>query len=81
MLTYIFILGLLIISWPFLGGFIGTFFSWIVLGLSLPFYWFMRLFKHSGTPAEDEKLSKISSGISMVIVVAALFFLLIHLSL
>lgn len=77
MLTFIFILGLLIILWPFIGSIIAALSGWIITVVSLPFYWLMRIFKRPANADEDEKLTKISSGISMVLVLAALFTLLI----
>ena len=80
MLTFIFILGLLIILWPFIGSIIASLSGWIIMAVSLAFYWLLRLFNHPATPEEDEKLTKISSGISMVTVVTLLFALLIWLA-
>lgn len=80
MLTFIFILGLLIILWPFIGGIIASISGWIILAVSLPFYWLMKFIKYPTTPDEDQRLTKISSGISMVTVVASLFALLIWLA-
>ena len=80
MLTFFLIAGLLIILWPFIGGIVASIFRWIIIGVSLPFYWLMRIFKHPESPEAEEKLTKISSAISMVIVVSALFALLIYIS-
>ena len=76
--TYIFIIGLVIILWPLIGGLIGTIFTLTVMAVSLPLYWLMRIVKHPKSSAEDRKLTQISSGISMVITVIALLALLIY---
>lgn len=45
MFVLIFIIGLIIILWPVIGGAIASLFNGLVMVVSSPFYWIMRLIK------------------------------------
>lgn len=69
----IFIIGLIVILWPVIGGAIASLFNGIVIGVSCPFYWSMRLIKRPKNAEEDDRISKIASSIAMCIVITAIF--------
>ena len=73
MFTLIFIIGLFIILWPVIGGAITSLFNGVVLVVSGPFYWIMRLIKSPKNCKEDDRLSKIASAISMCLVLTSIF--------
>lgn len=73
MFTLIFIIGLLVILWPVIGGAIASLFNGIVIIVSSPLYWIMRLVKRPKNSEEDDKISKSASAIAMCIVIAAIF--------
>ena len=73
MFTLIFIIGLLVILWPVIGGAIASLFNCIVIIVSSPLYWTMRLVKRPKNSEEDDKISKSASSIAMCIVIAAIF--------
>ena len=73
MFTLIFIIGLLVILWPVIGGAIASLFNYIVIVASSPFYWILRLIKRPKNSEEDDKISKIASSIAMCIVITAIF--------
>ena len=64
MFTLIFLIGLIVILWPVIGGAIASLFNGIVIVVSSPFYWILRLIKRPKNSEEDDKISKIASSIA-----------------
>lgn len=80
MFAMIFIIGLIVILWPVIGGAIASLFNGIVIGVSCPFYWIMRLIKSPKNAEEGDRISNAASSIAMLIVLTAIFVMLIILS-
>lgn len=73
----IFIIGLIVILWPVIGGAIASLFNGIVIGVSCPFYWIMRLIKSPKNAEEDDRTSHTAALIAMCIVITSTFAMLI----
>ena len=76
----IFIIGLIVILWPVIGGAIASLFNGIVIGVSCPSYWIMRFIKSPKDAEEGDRISNAASSIAMLIVLTAIFVMLIILS-
>lgn len=77
MLILVFIIGLVFILWPVIGGFITFLFNGIILVISLPFYWGMKIIMRPQDKTEDDKLSKISTIIGFIVSICLIFTLII----
>ena len=77
MFVLIFIIGLIIILWPVIGGAIASLFNGLVMVVSGPFYWIMRLIKSPKNAEEDDRISHEAASIAMCIVITAIFAMLI----
>ena len=77
MFVLIFIIGLIIILWPVIGGVITSFFNGVVLVVSSPFYWILRITKRPESREEDDKISKTASVIASSLVLTAIFAVII----
>lgn len=81
MFTLIFIIGLIIILWPVIGGAIASLFNGLVIVVSSPFYWIMRHIKSPKNKEEDDRISKTAATIAICTIIAAIFVTLIIVSL
>ena len=77
MFVLIFIIGLIIILWPVIGGAIASLFNGLVMVVSSPFYWIMRLIQSPKNAEEDDRISHEAASIAMCIVITAIFAMLI----
>ena len=77
MFALIFIIGLIIILWPVIGGAIASLFNGLVMVVSSPFYWIMRLIKSPKNAEEDDRISHEAASTAMCIVITAIFAMLI----
>ena len=77
MFALIFIIGLIIILWPVIGGAIASLFNGLVMVVSSPLYWIMRLIKSPKNAEEDDRISHEAASIAMCIVITAIFAMLI----
>lgn len=73
MFTLIFIIVLVVILWPLIGSGIASLFNGVVMIISCPIYWALRVFKRPKDKSEDDKLTKWSVAMAMFIIVAAFF--------
>ena len=73
MFALIFIIGLIIILWPVTGGAIASLFNGLVMVVSSPFYWIMRITKRPESREEDDRISKTASVIATCLVLTAIF--------
>ena len=77
MFAMIFIIGLIVILWPVIGGAIASLFNGLVMVVSSTFYWIMRLIKSPKNAEEDDRISHEAASIAMCIVITAIFAMLI----
>ena len=77
MFALIFIIGLIIILWPVIGGALASLFNGIVVIVSSPCYWIMRLIKCPRNKEEDDRITKNATETAMGIVITAIFVILI----
>jgi hypothetical protein len=76
MFVLIFIIGLIIILWPVIGGAVSAIFSFLATIASLPFYWSIRIVKSPKDEAEDVRITKVSSAIGLTILGLGLVILI-----
>ena len=76
MFALIFIIGLIIILWPVIGGAIASLFNVLVVVVSSPFYWIMRRIKGPRNTEEDDRISKTAASIAICTVIAAIFVMI-----
>ena len=77
MFAMIFIIGLIVILWPVIGGAIASLFNGLVMVVSSTFYWIMRLIKSPKNAEEDDRASHTAALIAMCIVITSTFAMLI----
>ena len=77
MFTFIFIIGIVIILWPLIGGALTWLFNVIAYILSGLFYWIMRLIKRPITTEDNDKNISIAVTLAFITIIAALFTILI----
>lgn len=71
------IIGLIIILWPIIGGAVASLFNGIVIVISSPFYWIMKLIKSPKNAEEDDRIAKTATATAMGIVITAIFITMI----
>ena len=77
MFVFLCILGFGIILWPVIGGAIAYIFNGVVLIISSPFYWIMRIFKRPKNEEEDKRMSSISVTLAFISVIVTTLTLMI----
>ena len=76
MFTLIFIIGLIAILWPVIGGAVSSIISFLAMVVSLPFFWAIRIVKSPKDKSEDERITKVSSAIGLTILSLGLVILI-----
>ena len=77
MFVFLCILGFGIILWPVISGAIAYIFNGVVLIISSPFYWIMRIFKRPKNEEEDKRMSSISVTLAFISVIVTTLTLMI----
>lgn len=77
MFDLIFIIGLIIILWPVIGGAIASLFNGVVMVVSFLFYWILRITKRPESREEDDRISKTAAVIATSLVLTAIFAVII----
>ena len=77
MFDLIFIIGLIIILWPVIGGAIASLFNGVVMVVSFLFYWILRITKRPESREEDDRISKTAAVIATSLALTAIFAVII----
>ena len=77
MFVFLCILGFGIILWPVISGALAYIINGVVLIISSPIYWIMRIFWSPKNEEEDKRMSSISVTLAFISVIVATFALMI----
>ena len=77
MFVFLCILGFGIILWPVISGAIAYIFNGVVLIISSPIYWIMRIIRRPKKEEEDKRMSSISVTLAFISVIVGTLTLII----
>lgn len=77
MFVFLCILGFGIILWPVISGALVSLFNGVVLIISSPFYWIMRIIRRPKNEEEDKRISSISVTLAFISVIVTTLTLMI----